>query len=303
MQPLVSATDIQLLNDNKIEVIVEDKCGIIIHEGRRFKVNILNRTALDASWQSMELNEEQMKATARKVAVILLKKELIQKKQEEQPLKFKINQPGITCLPDHTLIQHENDITEKNTRGDYDSLVSYLKIEQNAAVLDDDLDDDLDLEDDDEDDDIKEEEDTSADLIFEVNELPPVFSSSPQKKEKEKEKRKSETAVPPSPLKVTEESKNGDTFLYPLNFPKKMKPLPIQAISVWQDSEKEAEQSSTSKEMMAEKEKKKEKEKEDETKASMSIPSVTSQPKPPATDRLRDICFRAGNLFEPFEPY
>jgi hypothetical protein len=295
MQPLVSATDIQLLNDNKVEVIVEDKCGIIIHEGRRFKVNILNRTALDASWQSLELKEEQMKATARKVAVILLKKELIQIKQEE-PLKFKINQPGITCLPDHTLIQHENDITEKNTRGDYDSLVSYLKTEQNATVLDD-LDDlnDLDLEDDD----IKEEEDPSADLIFEVNELPPVFSPSLQKKEKEK--KKSETALPPSPLKVTEETKIKDLIqcqVNPFKRPNGNLPLGL-GFSIWGDREKETEQSSTSKkDKMAEKEKEKEK----QTKALKSIPSVPPQSEslPPATDRLRDICFRAGNLFEPF---
>lgn len=130
MQPLVSAADRQLLLNYNIQIDVDvgNKNGIIIYKDRRFKVSLLNRKSgeADAQWETLELKEEQLRETANKVAVMLLKKELLQTDQDE-PLHLKINQPGITCLSDHDkLIKHEDAEETKNTRPDYDALISYL---------------------------------------------------------------------------------------------------------------------------------------------------------------------------------
>ncbi len=130
MGPLLSAADVNLLNDHhvQIEIDVDTGYGLIILQNRRLKVSILNSQPADPAlpqWQAIQLGEHQMRETAGKVAVMLLKKELLQGEQA-QPLNFSIDQPGITRLADQMQIAHEDPVEEKNTRPDFNALIAYL---------------------------------------------------------------------------------------------------------------------------------------------------------------------------------
>jgi hypothetical protein len=133
MQPLISATDQSLLSQYQIRIEVDqtDKFGVIIFENRRFKIKLLERTETK-SWQSIELQNNQAQDVAQKVAVMLLKKELLKAPSipSTAPLNFKIERTGITRLAlnqiGSTFISHEDRQNSKNTREDYNSLISYL---------------------------------------------------------------------------------------------------------------------------------------------------------------------------------
>lgn len=130
MEPLLSAADAQLLNHYQVQIEIDAATGygLIILQNRRLKVSILNNQPAEQGnphWQAMPLGEHQMRDTAGKVAVMLLKKQLLQGEQA-QPLNFTIDQPGIKRLADQKQFTHEDPVPEKNTRNDFNALVAYL---------------------------------------------------------------------------------------------------------------------------------------------------------------------------------
>lgn len=135
MQPLISESDRTLLTQHQvnIELDQEGKFGIIVLPNRRLKVSLLTKAVQEGSdWKAMALKTEQLKDTASKIAVMLLKKELIANQPPETRLSFKINHEGITRLTDNHLVKHEDAEEKKNTRADYDALTTYLS--QTQAV-------------------------------------------------------------------------------------------------------------------------------------------------------------------------
>lgn len=133
MNPLISGTDRDLLTQHHVQVEVENSAnpasplvGVIVFDNRRFKVNILNQSR---AGEALSLTEEKMIATAEKVAVMLLKKELLQQPQPQaQPLDLKINRQGMTLQSDHAHPIAHTDAADinKDTQQDYDALANYL---------------------------------------------------------------------------------------------------------------------------------------------------------------------------------
>jgi hypothetical protein len=149
MQPLISESDRTLLAQHQVRIELDDeqKFGMIVLPNRRLKVSLLKGVQEGADGKAMTLNAEQLKETAAKIAVMLLKKELIAANPpQETRLNFKINQEGITRLTDNFLFKHEDQDEKKNTRADYNALTIYLTQtqaepqEQVAAQTNDELD-------------------------------------------------------------------------------------------------------------------------------------------------------------------
>lgn len=135
MVDLISVADRQLLQAHHVSIEIDEKdhCGVIIFNDRRLKVTFLTRpSGKNIDWESKQLEDDQMKKTASKVAAMMLKKkdELL-KTQEEQSIGLTIHQKGFTDLNTEELIAHEDVNQQKNTRPDYDALMEYL------ATLDD----------------------------------------------------------------------------------------------------------------------------------------------------------------------
>lgn len=138
----ISSVDQTLLNQYqvKVEVDANDASGVIIFQDRRFKVNLVTRPSgkNDADWQTKKLEENQMKETASKVAVMLLKKELLQGGKQEQPLRLQIHAPGFTNLNNKSLIAtHKDNDPQKDTNKDYTDLMHYLANINNQEIVDD----------------------------------------------------------------------------------------------------------------------------------------------------------------------
>lgn len=126
---LISPLDRQLLQQHHVEIDIDAKtqCGIITFDNRRLTVSLLTRKiGNDNHWKPMDLEEEQMKETAGKVAVMLLKKELLQSKAPE-PLNFKINYAGIAFPAKYQFVKHDDSVhKDHDTRKDYEGLRSYV---------------------------------------------------------------------------------------------------------------------------------------------------------------------------------
>ncbi len=172
MSPLISATDLALITQHQvtIEIDVADASGIIMIQERRFKVTLLTRPSGtdDAAWQTKQLEKNQMQATASKVAVMLLKKELLQG-QQSQPLNIQIDASGFNNLSNNTLIAtHENDEIQKNTKQDYNDLMQYLDNNINDEEGDD------------------QEEELEAKLEVHEETLPDPLSTKPKENAQEK---------------------------------------------------------------------------------------------------------------------
>ncbi len=132
MNPLnnpLTQIDHHLLTTHHVEIEIDQvnpaaPVGVIIFNQRRFKVSILNQPGAGGV---IAPTEEQMKVTASKVAVMLLKKELLQQQPQAEPLDLKINRQGMTLQNDpHHPIQHTDADDSKNTQPDYDALANYL---------------------------------------------------------------------------------------------------------------------------------------------------------------------------------
>lgn len=128
--PFITKTDHKLLRDHNVQIDVDakDKCGLISIHDQHYKITLLTLTNGDApTWQTKQLDKEHMKNTAKKVAVMLLKKELLQQSTTGALAECRIHDNGITTYsPDQTTIKHYNKDRTKNTRQDYDALMNYL---------------------------------------------------------------------------------------------------------------------------------------------------------------------------------
>ncbi len=126
MQPLtlVSQNEQQLLNTHQIQVQIDvtSKCGVIIFGQRQLKVKLLSQISAN-EWQPVTLQEQQLKETASKVALMLIKKELLNNQHNYS--KFEILDSGILVRDQHKVISHDEQ-GSKNTRADYDTLMAYL---------------------------------------------------------------------------------------------------------------------------------------------------------------------------------
>lgn len=128
MNPLTRA-DQDLLIQRNVHIEIDQTnpaspTGVIIFDQRRFKVSVLNQPRVG---EVIATTEEQMRITASKVAVMLLKKDLLQQQPQAQLLDLKINRQGMTLQNDHNrLIQHTDADENKNTQPDYDALADYL---------------------------------------------------------------------------------------------------------------------------------------------------------------------------------
>jgi DNA repair exonuclease SbcCD ATPase subunit len=109
--PLLKSDDLSLLNTYPVGIEIDSntRSGIFIFNNRRFKVQILTRSG--DNWQTKQLEEEQMRNTAQKVAVMLLKKNLLQSVPQASRLK---------------MLGHDDSNQTKDTRADYDQIVNYL---------------------------------------------------------------------------------------------------------------------------------------------------------------------------------
>lgn len=128
MSSIITSQDQKLLNHFHVQIEVDAKShyGIITINSRRLAVSLLTRAAVKGStWEPVELDEESMEETAKKVAVMLLKKDFLQGKQSEA-LNFKINEKGIAKTSTKVFRKHEDANSKKNTRKDFDALDNYL---------------------------------------------------------------------------------------------------------------------------------------------------------------------------------
>ena len=128
MSSIITSQDQQLLNKFHVQIEVDatSHCGIITIDKRRLAVTLLTCAAVKGSnWEPVELDDESMEETAKKVAVMLLKKDFLQGKQPE-PLNFKINAKGIAKTSAKEFHKHEDTNSKKNTRKDFDALDGYL---------------------------------------------------------------------------------------------------------------------------------------------------------------------------------
>src|SRR4029077_15706512 len=189
---LILPADQTLLNQHQVQIEIDtvDKCGVIIFKDHRYKVTLLIRSVgeEDADWESKDLETEQMKQTASKVAVILLKKELLQT-QQATILDLQIHKPGITNLTNKQLIKHEDTDLTKNTRPDYDALMQYLADLDDQEIIEDDV-EDIDANDTEE---IDEEVEEKIEVKQETKLVPQTIiaasepiKTEPKKKKKEK---------------------------------------------------------------------------------------------------------------------
>lgn len=128
---LISKADQALLASHHVQIDIQDKCGLMTIQGRQYSITLLTPTGdgkiHPLTYQPKELTKEQMMNTASKVAIILLKKELLQNVSSE-PLSFEIYQQGIKTADtlSEKIIDHEDPEVEKNTRLDYNALMDYL---------------------------------------------------------------------------------------------------------------------------------------------------------------------------------
>lgn len=153
MNPLISGTDRDLLTQYHVQVEVENSAnqasspvGVIVFNNRRFKVNILNQSR---AGEALSLTEEKMIATAEKVAVMLLKKELLQQPQPQaQPLDLKINRQGMILQSDHTHPIAHTDAANRNkdTQQDYDALANYLTAQMQPPQEEEDKQEEVELD-------------------------------------------------------------------------------------------------------------------------------------------------------------
>lgn len=125
---LISNADRNLLkaHDVKIDVNAGDHCGLITIQGQQYKVTLLTLAKGDEpTWETKKLDKTHMKNTAKKIAVILLKKELLQATVQSE---FSIHNKGITTYTqdNEITVKHYNKDRNKNTRPDYDALMQYL---------------------------------------------------------------------------------------------------------------------------------------------------------------------------------
>ena len=128
MPDLVSPSDKKLLADYgvQVEVDVQQKCGFIIFDNRRFKVTLESRkNEKGSAFKPVTLEAEQMKETANKVAVMLLKKEYLQI-VNQKPMKFLINATVIAFRSEKEFRKHEDEDVRSDTRLDYDDLAKYV---------------------------------------------------------------------------------------------------------------------------------------------------------------------------------
>jgi hypothetical protein len=194
---LISSADRCLLDQYqvKIEVDAVNACGIIIFQGRHFKVTLLTRPSGkdDAEWQIQELEENQMKETASKVAVMLLKKELLQE-QKAQPLEVQIHAQGFANLSDNKLMtSHKDNDAKKDTRKDYQDLMKYLASIGDQEIIEDDNEENVEEEVVDAKLDVKEElvpekEQVSKTKKKKLPKLPPAATAAKTEKEQEEVK-------------------------------------------------------------------------------------------------------------------
>lgn len=117
MNPITDS-EILSLHHVKIEIDVNNKQGVIILGNRRLTVSVLKEE------KAITLEERLLRETAEKVAIILCKKELL--KNHSQPFYCTINQQGITTS--NGLITHEDQNQQKNTRLDYENLISFIPL-------------------------------------------------------------------------------------------------------------------------------------------------------------------------------
>lgn len=128
---LISKADQALLASHHVQIDIQDKCGLMTIQGRQYSITLLTPSGdgkiHPLTYQPKELTKEQMMNTASKVAIILLKKELLQNVSSE-PLSFEIYQQGIKTADtlSEKIIDHEDPEIEKNTRLDYNALMDYL---------------------------------------------------------------------------------------------------------------------------------------------------------------------------------
>ena len=123
--PLLKSDDLSLLNTYPVGIEIDSntRSGIFIFNNRRFKVQILTRSG--DNWQTKQLEEEQMRNTAQKVAVMLLKKNLLQSVPQASRLNIRINREGFKS-GNEEMLGHDDSNQTKDTRADYDQIVNYL---------------------------------------------------------------------------------------------------------------------------------------------------------------------------------
>ena len=117
MHPLISLKDQNLLikYDIKVEYSNEKQIGIFTYDNRQFEVSILNK-------EHFKLGSEQYLQVAQKIAVILIKKDLLKAKAGSKPLIADVDKQGIG-LSDNSFYSHDK---PKKTRKDYDALANYV---------------------------------------------------------------------------------------------------------------------------------------------------------------------------------
>lgn len=120
---LTSSLEKRVLTEHHIQIELnhEKTCGIIVANGQRFKVTVDNHSSY--------LPETKLSEITSKIAIILLKKNLVSSLQKPRapsisPWTYKITQAGI--YDQHRLTPHEANEPTQNTRHDYDETVTYL---------------------------------------------------------------------------------------------------------------------------------------------------------------------------------
>ena len=143
---LIPETIQSRLQQIQIDIDEQDQCGLIRYQNSCFKVTLFARSigTSEADWKSKKLEKEQMRETAYKVAIMLLKKELL-----EQQLNVNIDQQGFTNLSTRTLTPHEDSDENKDTRENYKDLMAYLTGSQNQPInhqIEENSDDDIEID-------------------------------------------------------------------------------------------------------------------------------------------------------------
>jgi len=116
----ISDIDRQLLSNNKIEVNLEKDFAIIKHNDRKFSIRVLNNNS------QLNLDQDQCAVVAQKVAVMLLKKGILQAAPAADKLKANINSVGIKQIPSNILTPHHDVDNAKNTTEDYNQLIQFI---------------------------------------------------------------------------------------------------------------------------------------------------------------------------------
>ena len=130
--PLIGETDKAWLRSHNVDVTINDskQCGVIRINGKEYEVGLLLRTNPGSDkWTSGQIKKELMIEVASKIAVMLLKKDLLQQVSGKLAQQ-RIDSLGFENEITGTKITHEDKESSRNTRQDFSNLVDYLRGKQ-----------------------------------------------------------------------------------------------------------------------------------------------------------------------------